>query len=440
MLTGARASRLTNSLRCAMRLAAMLSLPLAFFLMMAEQHEQKPGKHQELRVSMDAFLLSLRQGVALDEVQRLRKVLRRKWKNATVSALFKTVPKDYHDAPVNAGQLSDALKSIGLFVDGTQTMRLARRRGGGRIVWMQDVLLRILAGYGHYLRTLTWDLTAKSVLKHEARSGLPCGGSITSASEDDSPRKNHRRSFSAPPAKSSSQPGLVVDRRSDQADSSPTLTAQVTKPRHHTKDLVHGKHSSPVKFSPHGSTPKRNLMSESAAVSAASDGKKLSISIAADLLKQKLPPRDSDAAVAAPLKTEKLPRLPSIRQAEGGPPTALEAMSRPSTTPALPPVKEMEPNSSRPATSGSTQEAARSPWWGSTGTARSPRFAASQTGPSLLAGINPDEKAKERDRQLRAQQWAQVGARIGAVPADSPLLKPSSANGSSASGGKSPAL
>eukprot|EP00930_Biecheleria_cincta_P052979 TRINITY_DN3828_c0_g3_i1.p1 TRINITY_DN3828_c0_g3~~TRINITY_DN3828_c0_g3_i1.p1 ORF type:complete len:2624 (-),score=561.08 TRINITY_DN3828_c0_g3_i1:435-8306(-) len=449
-----------------------------FFLMMAEQHESKPGKRQELKVSSDAFLLSLHQARALDEVQRLRKVLRRKWRRTAVGVLFQKIPKEYRNEPVNAGQLSDALKSIGLFADGTETMRLARRRGGGRIVWMQDVLLRILAGYGHYLRTLTWDLTAQCVLKHEARTAFPFGGSVTSGSEDDGRRKDHGRSFSAPPAKSGSKSGLVVDVRSQQADSSPTSNTQGTKPRHRAmddsiaaatssqKDLVRGKHSSPVKSSP------RAQVSQLAAPAASES--KLSLSIAADFYKhqdlhehrstdvaeaveedagdaamaphgqniqmgsEKLPPRGFNGVAAAPLKTEKLPPLPSARQqAESGPPAALEAISRPSTTPALPPVKEVEPRSSRPATSRSTQEVARSPWWDSTGIARSPRFAASQTGAALLPGTNQDDQAKERDRQLRAHQWAQVGARIGAVPADSPLLKLLPSNGSSASG-KSP--
>lgn len=403
-----------------------------FFLMMAEQHEQKPGKHQELKVSQQAFFLSLRQARAIDEVQRLRKVLRRKWKNKAVSDLFQNVPQEYLNAPVNAEQLGHALKSIGLTADRKQAMRLARRRGGGRIVWAQDVLLRILAGYGHYLKALSWDLTAQHVLKHEGRIGVPFGGSVTSGSEDDSPRKDNGRSVSAPPSKQRlsappskeiSKPELAVDIRSDQADAPPTSIAQVTQL------LLHSKHSSPVKLSPRSSSPKRNLVSEAATESTA----KLSLTLGADSVKhQELPPGGSDAAVASPVKTGRLPKLPSPAKADGGPSTLLETMSRPSTTPALPPVKELDRNTPRPATSSMPG----SPWWGSAGSPRSPRFAASQTGPAArLSGITQDDTAKERDRQLRAQQWAQVGARIGAVPADSPLLKPSSSKGSS---GKSP--
>jgi len=394
-------------------------------------------------------------------------------------------------------------------------------------------------------------------LKHEL--GGPLGGSVTSGSEDDRPRKQqNRRSFSAPPpkrvlappAKECGNSEKAVDMRSDQADSSQASMAQLAQ------HSMHSTHNSPLKLSL-SSSPERSMGSEPATKSIASEGKpSLTPSVkhqdshkshSSDVLEavketvghdaafqnstqsiqdshkghftdvleavretaghdasfqnstqsiqdshenqstdvpkavkgnaghddafrtkskftlgieeleaelnrleeelpwaaeEELPPGGSNAAAASPEQLPRLPKLPSSSPAkvDGGKPTLLEALTRPSTTPrpntspALPPVRELDRNTPRPATSSMP----RSPWWGSAGSPRSPRFAATQSGSPAARkspGVEQDDAAKERGRQLRTQQWAQVGAQLGAVPADSPLLKRLSSKGSS---GKSP--
>ncbi|CAE8678941.1 unnamed protein product [Polarella glacialis] len=135
------------------------------FLMMAENCSRVP--RVELKVSLQAFLLSLNQAPGLEEAQRLRRLC--KMKHGSALKVLEKIPEVFLDAPIMWREVKVAAKRMGFpKLRATTLIRLGRRNGGGQFAWMEDILLRVMAGFGHHLRSLIWELTARGHMRHGA--------------------------------------------------------------------------------------------------------------------------------------------------------------------------------------------------------------------------------------------------------------------------------
>eukprot|EP00931_Biecheleriopsis_adriatica_P056018 TRINITY_DN33204_c0_g2_i1.p1 TRINITY_DN33204_c0_g2~~TRINITY_DN33204_c0_g2_i1.p1 ORF type:complete len:2537 (-),score=532.90 TRINITY_DN33204_c0_g2_i1:162-7772(-) len=439
------------------------------FLMMAENDTRPLNRLNSLQVSCHAFLFSLRQAAGLDEVQRLRSECRHQWSFA-LPEVFRMLPDCYQDAPVTSKTLAEAFEGLGMgTVDTRALWRLARREGGGKLVWVQDILLRCMAGIGSHFRELVWQLTAQGALKHRACFDAP-PQAVTSGSESDpaTPRRPIRPTkFSRTyPARQSQKMDLAVGKLPDEANSKLQEQAQRKKSAGHfikTSQTTPHQSGSIATTSRNTSQaepkiavnlarplPKtsevndvagfsQSFMPSQAGTRVKEDGVQQSVAKTAGALFHLKSDRSHRAAEKSVEVEEEekekqahtTPRLPklqdksdSLAQKEKELPDGAFAQ-RPGTCPALPKLMEAERATERPATTSkwSVRFASSSPWWGELDLPGTPRGASQGKQPSLrfAATMGPPvldsspEVSKERDRQLRAQQWAQVGAAIGVL-------------------------
>eukprot|EP00933_Yihiella_yeosuensis_P022292 TRINITY_DN17537_c0_g1_i1.p1 TRINITY_DN17537_c0_g1~~TRINITY_DN17537_c0_g1_i1.p1 ORF type:complete len:913 (-),score=191.61 TRINITY_DN17537_c0_g1_i1:140-2641(-) len=443
------------------------------FMTMVEQHS-KPAKYgTSPKVPLASFLLCLRQADGLDETQRIRRKVKTAWEQIGLDQVMKALPLEYFAAPITPKQLRMVGEDLALDdMKVRQLVHLGRRKGGLGIAWMQDILLRIMAGFGHHLRKLAWQLTGACALRHSsiewymAAKGAPdsvmvkqmaqtapsmgFGVSKTNLNQRPDIAKARSETAAASGIRSQSEPKESVssenlpgeDKEERKADEAVTveaesedefqsmLSAALPAPREEEEEEAEAEseETSRIQTETSEKYDLENVLSEKQ-----------------EPLGPKLPPifATSDACAERKMLNSRGGTANSSRgsrrNGSRGRPRRTSLRPRPQTTPNLPGMQDgclSSPGSAngtrRPATSWRSPTQHGSPWWASVGH-MTPRFAATMAVSERLVldgGEGEPDADRERDRQQRAQEWANVGVQIGALPSSSPILRRNSDIGS----------
>lgn len=159
------------------------------FLMMVENQPRGARADKCLQLTCHAFSISLKQAAGLEEAQTLRRLCRKQ--HRACGEVLRGIPSKFVESAVNARTLREALDSLEIDVHERPLVRLARWRG--KVVWVQDVLVRCMAGLGQYLHALLFELRKTKQLRHEDYA-LTCGNESSSDSGASSRSRSRRRS------------------------------------------------------------------------------------------------------------------------------------------------------------------------------------------------------------------------------------------------------
>jgi hypothetical protein len=349
------------------------------FAMIVENSSQKPDLGPP-KIDMDAFLLAMNFAEGLEEVQRIRWAMADKWSMKSPMQVLREVPVDLVKTALTIRELNAALHGLGIFKPRTGVLiQLARKQQQAAQATVQAIVLRLFAGCGHRLQTLasmsesSWRPLGSSYAIQIRRA------SVSGAEHADS---NSRTVFE--PTKETSSPLNRFVRKNSSFSSSASSDSEG---------------DSQDEKAPNVFTLPDEPEDKEQSGFAAPDHVEIQVSDAEGGF--------GDSGQIADVQAE-LHRLPPLVH------SVRKDTKRPQTSPNVSSAKEDSESISPRRPTTSWRRGATTLW---TTTGLSARFAPIITPPSSRG------MSKERERQFRLQQWAQLGLQIGALSNSSPVVR-----------------